>query len=267
MTVTLPYRQRNLKSKNTQNTELDKEICFAVINSTTCCREERIVSAQSESADLEAQIFKGLCSRIADECQDIGLAAEAVAELDVLTTLAEVAVENNYVRPIVDDSKKFKIVRGRHPVVGTDFIANDCDLSEGNSMSLITGPNMAGKSTFLRQNALIAVLAHIGSFVPAEHAHIGVIDKIFSRVGASDNIALGHSTFMVGMVETAAILNQATSKSLVILDEIGRGTAINDGLSIALAAIEHIHDVTKSRAICATHYHELPKLSSHFVYM
>ncbi|UQD54564.1 DNA mismatch repair protein MutS [Anaplasma phagocytophilum] len=228
--------------------------------------EERIVSAQSESADLEAQIFKGLCSRIADECQDIGLAAEAVAELDVLTTLAEVAVENNYVRPIVDDSKNFKIVRGRHPVVevGTDFIANDCDLSEGNSMSLITGPNMAGKSTFLRQNALIAVLAHIGSFVPAEHAHIGVIDKIFSRVGASDNIALGHSTFMVEMVETAAILNQATSKSLVILDEIGRGTGINDGLSIALAAIEHIHDVTKSRAICATHYHELPKLSSHF---
>ncbi|QJC27685.1 DNA mismatch repair protein MutS [Anaplasma platys] len=225
--------------------------------------EERIVSAKSESADLEAQIFQGLCSRIASEAQSIGLSAAAVAELDVITALAEVAVENNYVRPIVDSSKKFSIAKGRHPVVesGTDFIANDCDLSEGNRMALITGPNMAGKSTFLRQNALIAILAHIGSFVPAESAHIGVIDKIFSRVGASDNIALGHSTFMVEMVETAAILNQATPKSLIILDEIGRGTGINDGLSIALAVIEHVHDVTESRAICATHYHELPRLS------
>ena len=225
--------------------------------------EERIVSAKSESADLEAQIFQGLCSRIASEAQSIGLSAEAVAELDVITSLAEVAVENNYVRPVVDSSRRFNIVKGRHPVVesGTDFIANDCDLSEGNRMALITGPNMAGKSTFLRQNALIAILAHIGSFVPAESAHIGVVDKIFSRVGASDNIALGHSTFMVEMVETAAILNQATDKSLIILDEIGRGTGINDGLSIALAVIEHVHDVTKSRAICATHYHELPRLS------
>ncbi|MDB1135095.1 DNA mismatch repair protein MutS [Candidatus Anaplasma sp. TIGMIC] len=231
--------------------------------------EERIISARSESVDLEAQIFKSLCTRIADEAQGIGLAAESVAELDVLTSLAEVAVESNYVRPIVDDSSKFRIVRGRHPVVeeGTDFIANDCDLSEGSRMCLVTGPNMAGKSTFLRQNALIAVLAHIGSFVPAEYAHIGVIDKIFSRVGASDNIAVGHSTFMVEMVETAAILNQATSRSLIILDEIGRGTGINDGLSIALATIEHIHDVTFSRAICATHYHELPKLSERFANM
>ena len=228
--------------------------------------EERLISARSEGVDLEEQIFRGLCSRIANDAQGIGLIAQAVAELDVFTSLAEIAVENNYLRPTVDASKKFRIVKGRHPVVekGTDFISNDCDLSEGSSMYLITGPNMAGKSTFLRQNAIIAVLAHIGSFVPAERAHIGVVDKIFSRVGASDNIAIGHSTFMVEMVETAAILNQATPRSLIILDEIGRGTGIHDGLSIALATIEHIHDVTKSRAICATHYHELPRMSMHF---
>ncbi|MFV9838718.1 MAG: DNA mismatch repair protein MutS [Aaplasma endosymbiont of Hyalomma asiaticum] len=228
--------------------------------------EERIISARSERVDLEEQVFRGLCSRIAGDAQGIGLIAHAIAELDVFTSLAEIAVENNYLRPTVDASRKFKIVKGRHPIVekGTDFISNDCDLSEESSMYLITGPNMAGKSTFLRQNAIIAVLAHIGSFVPAESAHIGVVDKIFSRVGASDNISIGHSTFMVEMVETAAILNQATSRSLIILDEIGRGTGIYDGLSIALATIEHIHDVARSRAICATHYHELPRMSAHF---
>ena len=228
--------------------------------------EERIISARSERVDLEEQVFRGLCSRIASDAQGIGLIAHAIAELDVFTSLAEIAVENDYLRPKVDASRKFRIEKGRHPIVekGTDFISNDCDLSEESSMYLITGPNMAGKSTFLRQNAIIAVLAHIGSFVPAERAHIGVVDKIFSRVGASDNIAIGHSTFMVEMVETAAILNQATPRSLIILDEIGRGTGIYDGLSIALATIEHIHDVAKSRAICATHYHELPRMSAHF---
>ncbi|MGN7661548.1 MAG: DNA mismatch repair protein MutS, partial [Anaplasma sp.] len=227
--------------------------------------EEKITVARSEIIELEIQIFRGLCTRILEEAQSISLAAEAVAELDVLSSMAELAAEHKYVRPIVDDSKEFTIKKGRHPVVemGTHFIANDSDLSRENRLCLITGPNMAGKSTFLRQNALIAILAHIGSFVPASYARIGIVDKIFSRVGASDNITLGYSTFMVEMTETAAILNQATDKSLVVLDEIGRGTGIHDGLSIALAVIEHIHDVTKSRAICVTHYHELPRLSSH----
>ncbi|KAA8473099.1 DNA mismatch repair protein MutS [Anaplasma marginale] len=227
--------------------------------------EETITAAKSEIMELEAQIFRGLCLRISEEAQSVELAANAVAELDVLISLARLAVENKYVRPIVDDSREFAVKRGRHPVVetGVRFIANDVNLSEDGRMWLITGPNMAGKSTFLRQNALIAILAHIGSFVPAESAHIGVIDKIFSRVGASDSISLGYSTFMVEMAETAAILNQATDRSLVILDEVGRGTGIHDGFSIALAVIEHIHDVTKSRAICATHYHELPKFSSY----
>ncbi|MCU7612134.1 DNA mismatch repair protein MutS [Anaplasma capra] len=227
--------------------------------------EEKITAAKGEIMELEAHIFRGLCLRVLEEAQDVDLAANAVAELDVLASLAELAVENKYVRPIVDNSREFAIKKGRHPVVevGVRFISNDSDLSEGGRLCLVTGPNMAGKSTFLRQNALIAILAHIGSFVPAESAHIGVIDRIFSRVGASDNIALGHSTFMVEMTETAAILNQATDRSLVILDEVGRGTGIHDGLSIALAVLEHIHDVTRSRAICATHYHELPKFSSY----
>ena len=227
--------------------------------------EERIISARSESLELEAKIFHGICAQISNAMQSIGVAADMLAELDVLSALAELAVENNYTRPIVDDSKAFEIKNGRHPVVeeGVSFVANDCNLSEGSRIALITGPNMSGKSTFLRQNVLIAILAHIGSFVPATSAHIGVVDKIFSRVGASDNIFMGQSTFMVEMVETAAILNQATDKSLIILDEIGRGTGINDGLSIALATLEHIHNITKSRAICATHYHELPKMSSY----
>ncbi|CAN7940124.1 unnamed protein product, partial [Ixodes pacificus] len=231
--------------------------------------EERITTARKEIVDLEVAIFNELCSRVAEVAQDINLTASAIAELDVLTSFAELAVERNYTRPVVDDSSEFFIKKGRHPVVenGTHFIANCTNLSREQRLCLITGPNMAGKSTFLRQNALIAILAHMGSFVPAEHAHIGIVDKVFSRVGASDNIAMGYSTFMVEMTETAAILNQATDKSLVVLDEVGRGTGIRDGLSIALAVIEHIHDVTKSRAICATHYHELPRFSGHLKHM
>jgi DNA mismatch repair protein MutS len=194
--------------------------------------------------------------------------------LDVATGLAKLAVDDNYVRPEVDHSLSFAVEGGRHPVVeqalkrdGQPFIANSCDLSPGPSQKngqlwLVTGPNMAGKSTFLRQNALIALLAQIGSFVPATRARLGVVDRLFSRVGAADDLARGRSTFMVEMVETAVILNQASERSLVILDEIGRGTATFDGLSIAWAAIEHLHEANRCRTLFATHYHELTALSA-----
>ena len=175
-------------------------------------------------------------------------------------------------RPEIDDSPAFRVTGGRHPVVeqalrrsGGSFVANDCDLGDGDGgrpLWLVTGPNMAGKSTFLRQNALIALLAQVGSFVPAAEARIGVVDQLFSRVGAADDLARGRSTFMVEMVETAAILNQAGPRALVILDEIGRGTATYDGLSIAWAVLEHLHDVNRCRALFATHYHELTALAA-----
>ncbi|BET31192.1 MULTISPECIES: DNA mismatch repair protein MutS [Wolbachia] len=224
--------------------------------------ENKILTARDAAIGLEMKIFSELCSEVAKESEKIALAANALAKLDIRTAFAELAVQNNYVKPIIDDSKEFNICSGRHPVVEVNdkFIANSINLA---GIHLITGPNMAGKSTFLRQNALIAILAHMGSFVPAESVHIGVIDKIFSRVGATDNITAGYSTFMVEMIETATIVNQATDRSLVILDEIGRGTGVYDGLSIAQAVIEHIHNVNKCRAIFATHYHELTKVSKY----
>ena len=194
----------------------------------------------------------------------------ALAAIDVSVSLAELAVAARHVRPSMDNGFGFKIVRGRHPVVeaalasdhARSFVPNDCDLSPNGKgrLWLVTGPNMAGKSTFLRQNALIAIMAQMGGFVPADSAHIGIVDRLFSRVGAGDDLAAGRSTFMVEMVETAAILNQATEKSLVILDEIGRGTATYDGLAIAWAAAEHLHESNKSRALFATHYHEMVAL-------
>jgi DNA mismatch repair protein MutS len=195
--------------------------------------------------------------------------AAALGEIDVTAALAELAHEQNYCHPAVDDSRAFDIKGGRHPVVeqslkkttGVSFVPNDCDLAKDQRLWLMTGPNMAGKSTFLRQNALIALLAQTGSFVPAASAHIGVVDRLFSRVGAADDLARGRSTFMVEMVETAAILNQAGERALVILDEIGRGTATYDGLSIAWATIEHLHDVNTCRTLFATHYHELTRLT------
>ena len=195
--------------------------------------------------------------------------------LDVTTALATLAETEDLTRPIVDASLAFRITGGRHPVVeqalrrdGGPFVANDCDLSpptptgDAGRLWLITGPNMAGKSTFLRQNALIAVLAQVGAFVPAKSAHIGVVDRLFSRVGAADDLARGRSTFMVEMVETAAILNQAGPRALVILDEIGRGTATFDGLSIAWASLEHLHETNRCRTLFATHFHELTALSA-----
>src|SRR5690606_17001614 len=202
------------------------------------------------------------------------LLADALAELDVTVSLAHLAATRNYVRPRIDESLAFAIEGGRHPVVeemaqaeGRSFVANDADLSGSEEMGggrlwLVTGPNMGGKSTFLRQNALIAILAQMGSFIPAATAHIGVVARLFSRVGASDDIAHGRSTFMVEMVETAAILNRATARSLVILDEIGRGTATFDGLSIAWATVEALHNDTACRALFATHFHEMTSLAT-----
>ncbi|MBL4895152.1 MAG: DNA mismatch repair protein MutS, partial [Emcibacter sp.] len=230
----------------------------------------KIGQAADRALALEHEIYEELVGEVLLHWQDISSASQALAQLDVATALAELAAEKNYARPLVDDSLSFSVENGRHPVVEAalakthvdHFVANDCDLSPGNRLWLITGPNKAGKSTFLRQNALIALMAQMGSFVPAKSAHVGIVDRLFSRVGASDDLARGRSTFMVEMVETAAILNQSTARSLVILDEIGRGTATYDGLSIAWAAVEHIHEVNKCRALFATHYHEMTTLSS-----
>jgi DNA mismatch repair protein MutS len=251
--------------------------------------EAKIANAADRALGLELEIFDRLAAQVVAAAEDIKAAAGALAAVDVAAALATLAVERGYVRPEVDASLDFVIVGGRHPVVeqalsrdGAErthsFVANDCDLSpppppypppqagEGREgagrIYLITGPNMGGKSTYLRQNALIAVLAQMGSFVPAKQARIGVVDRLFSRVGAADDLARGRSTFMVEMVETAAILNQANERSLVILDEIGRGTATFDGLSIAWAAIEHLHEVNRCRALFATHFHELTALSA-----
>ena len=244
--------------------------------------EGAIATAADRALALEQEVFAELSRLILAEEMAMARVAAALAELDHVCGLATLAWNEGYVRPEIDDSVTFDVRGGRHPVVeqalrkakAGPFIENDCTLGrpsmpvptgfdEGPSgrLWLVTGPNMAGKSTFLRQNALIALMAQMGSFVPAKSAHIGVVDRLFSRVGASDDLARGRSTFMVEMVETAAILNQATDKSLVILDEIGRGTATFDGLSIAWAAVEHLHDVNKSRALFATHFHELTQLA------
>jgi DNA mismatch repair protein MutS len=236
--------------------------------------EARIANAAERALGLELEIFDRLCAMVADAGEDLRAAAHGFALLDVASALARLAIDEHLVRPEVDSSLLFAIEAGRHPVVeqalkrdGRPFIANACDLSPGpggksGQIWLITGPNMAGKSTFLRQNALIALLAQIGSYVPAARARIGIIDRLFSRVGAADDLARGRSTFMVEMVETAVILNQASERSLVILDEIGRGTATFDGLSIAWAAIEHLHEANRCRTLFATHYHELTALSA-----
>ncbi|HEX3675711.1 MAG TPA: DNA mismatch repair protein MutS [Rhizomicrobium sp.] len=231
----------------------------------------RISQAADQALALERELFDAMVASVMEASTSLARIADALARIDVATALGELAIACRHVRPKVDDSAVFKIVRGRHAVVeaalaadhANPFVANDCDLSPdaAGRIWLVTGPNMAGKSTFLRQNALLAILAQVGAFVPAESAHIGIVDKLFSRVGAADDLARGRSTFMVEMVETAAILNQATPRSLVILDEIGRGTATFDGLAIAWAAVEHMHETNKSRALFATHYHEMTALA------
>jgi DNA mismatch repair protein MutS len=247
--------------------------------------ESRIARSADRALAQEMEIFDRLNDEIITAAEPIARAAKALAWLDVVAGFAALARDSAFNRPVVDDSLTFRIEGGRHPVVEqvlrraseSTFVPNDCDLSFGDGdtgaagegaetasqsrLWLVTGPNMAGKSTFLRQNALIAILAQIGCFVPADGAHIGVVDRLFSRVGAADDLARGRSTFMVEMVETAAILNQAGPRALVILDEIGRGTATFDGLSIAWATIEHLHEVNACRGLFATHYHELTQLS------
>lgn len=231
--------------------------------------ERNISEAADKSLKLELELYAELVGMIQQKAESITQAARALAGLDVSASHAELAVQLRYIRPKVDDSTAFDIQGGRHPVVEAHlqkngehaFVGNHCNLADTQRLWLLTGPNMAGKSTFLRQNALIAILAQIGSFVPADYAHIGVVDKLFSRVGAADDLARGRSTFMVEMVETATILNNASERSLVILDEIGRGTATYDGLSIAWAVVEYLHNVNACRALFATHYHELTVLA------
>jgi DNA mismatch repair protein MutS len=233
--------------------------------------EGRIAKAQDKARDIELGIYDDLLAETVAATPALQAVADALAELDLGTALMRLAAEYGYCRPKVDAGTSFVVEAGRHPVVeqalgadGETFVHNDCDLSgeDGGILSLITGPNMGGKSTYLRQNALIAIMAQMGSYVPAESAHIGVVDRVFSRVGASDDIARGRSTFMVEMVETAAILNRATARSLVVLDEIGRGTATFDGLSIAWATLEALHEINRCRTLFATHFHELTRLAS-----
>ena len=232
--------------------------------------ETKILNAGGRALEIEKRLFATLRSAILEYYAKISVTAAALAEMDLATALSDLAKSQDWCRPVVDNSKALMIEGGRHPVVehalkaqsGAPFIANDCTLHEDSDIWLLTGPNMAGKSTFLRQNALITLLAQMGSFVPARSAHIGLVSQLFSRVGASDDLARGRSTFMVEMVETAAILNQADARALVILDEIGRGTATYDGLSIAWATLEHLHDVNGCRALFATHYHEMTNLST-----
>ena len=232
--------------------------------------ETRILNAANHAQEIEKRLYSALQSLVLDASARVAQAARALAEIDLACALADLAAAEDWCEPLVDDSRAFAVTGGRHPVVeralrraGESFVANDCALSGGDTPAiwLLTGPNMAGKSTFLRQNALIALLAQAGCFVPAQSAHIGLVSQLFSRVGATDDLARGRSTFMVEMVETAGILNQADDRALVILDEIGRGTATYDGLSIAWAVLEHLHDANRCRALFATHYHEMTALA------
>jgi DNA mismatch repair protein MutS len=232
--------------------------------------ETKIASAADRALSLELRLYDELVAAIMARRAEIAAAAAALATLDLAAALAELAAEAGWVRPVVENGTAFEVSGGRHPTVEAAlaaagnrgaFVANDCVLGD-DRIWLVTGPNMAGKSTFLRQNALIAILAQMGSYVPAQAARIGIVDRLFSRVGAADDLARGRSTFMVEMVETAAILNQAGPQAFVILDEIGRGTATFDGLSIAWAALEHLHEVNRSRTLFATHYHELTALAA-----
>ncbi|MFP4097933.1 MAG: DNA mismatch repair protein MutS [Alphaproteobacteria bacterium] len=278
--VEVPSRRADELMFNSQNTASENASKARFIHRQTMAnavrftttelaqKEHDILSAADKITALELSIFEDLVAKINNLSGAIKSVAQALSIIDVSAALAHLAHNMNYVRPVIDESLKFDIKQGRHPVVehmlktsSESFVPNNCDLNPETRLWLLTGPNMAGKSTFLRQNALIAIMAQMGSYVPAEFAHIGVIDQCFSRVGASDDLARGQSTFMVEMVETASILNQSTKRSLVILDEIGRGTATYDGLSIAWACVEYLHNKNQCRSLFATHYHELVALS------
>ncbi len=233
--------------------------------------ESRILDAQEKIVDIERRLFAELRSAIASEARRIRQTALALAEIDVLAALAQIAALRNYCRPTFDDSTDIEIVAARHPVIeqlelgsGERFVPNDLYLnSTTHTILVLTGPNMGGKSTYLRQTALITILAQMGSFVPARSARLGLVDRVFTRIGASDNLARGRSTFMIEMTETAAILHTATARSLILLDEVGRGTATYDGLAIAWAAVEYIHARTRAKTLFATHYFELTELAEH----
>jgi DNA mismatch repair protein MutS len=236
------------------------------VTPTLKAREEEIVTAQERMQKLEYDLFVKLRDQIAGEARRIQETAAAIATVDTVLSLAEVAAAKNYAKPSVDDGGVLKIRDGRHPVVEDlmprgQFVPNDTLLdTDADRLQIVTGPNMAGKSTYLRQVALITLMAQVGSFVPAAEAQVGAVDRIFTRVGASDNLARGESTFMVEMIETANILNTATEKSLIVLDEIGRGTSTFDGISIAWSVAEHMHDHIRAKTLFATHYHELTEL-------
>ncbi len=268
VTATHSERMQALKERYIHRQTTANQVRFTTLQLSEL--ETKILNAGSRALEIEKRLFEYLRQAILDAAPALSETARALAEIDLAAALADLAQDRNWSPPKLDTSRAFAITSGRHPVVedalkrtGESFIANDCDLSASDRAAiwLLTGPNMAGKSTFLRQNALIAILAQMGSFVPAQAAHIGLVSQIFSRVGASDDLARGRSTFMVEMVETAAILNQADDRALVILDEIGRGTATYDGLSIAWATLEHLHDVNRTRALFATHYHEMTALA------
>jgi DNA mismatch repair protein MutS len=235
--------------------------------------EKEIENASTQALTLELNLFEQLLDQVKQDFEILLRLCQALARFDVSSALAELAINHKYTKPQVDNSLIFSIKGGRHPTVSqvfvneTPFVANDCEMKENRRVLLLTGPNMAGKSTYLRQNALIAIMAQMGSYVPAEKAHIGIIDRVFSRVGASDDLASGRSTFMVEMVETATILHQATRRSFVILDEIGRGTATYDGLAIAWAVTEALYNSNQCRTMFATHYHELTRLSDDLPHM
>lgn len=257
----------SVQNKDADNPFIHRQTMSTAVRFTTAELaelERDISSAKDKALALEEEIFAELCIDTRTNADEICRQARAIAALDVASSNAELAIDWNFARPVITPDTEFKIEGGRHPVVeqalrkeSIAFIANDSDFAPGQKLWLLTGPNMAGKSTFLRQNAVIAILAQTGCYVPARTATIGLVDKVFSRVGASDDLAKGRSTFMMEMVETASILNLATEKSLVILDEIGRGTATFDGLSIAWACLEYLHDINKCRGLFATHYHEL----------
>ena len=235
--------------------------------------EEKILGAEDKILALEGQLFNNLVMAIQEFIPQIQINATLLARLDCLLSFAKVAEEHRYIRPVVDDGDVIDIRQGRHPVIETElpigeqYVPNDVMLDqEHQQIIIITGPNMAGKSALLRQTALIVLMAQIGCFVPAEAAHIGLVDKIFTRVGASDNISLGESTFMVEMTEASNILNNATPRSLVLFDELGRGTSTYDGISIAWAIVEYLHETPRARArtLFATHYHELNEMEKNF---
>ncbi len=275
---TTPVHAERMQSAPLNGTFIHRQTTAGQVRFTTIDLsqiETRILNAGNHALEIEKRLYAKLNEAILSEHAGIGVAARGLAEIDLSAAFADLASDEDWCEPRVDDSRAFAVTGGRHPVVeralrrqsGTAFVANDCVLTTNQTPALwlLTGPNMAGKSTFLRQNAIIALLAQSGSYVPATSAHIGLVSQLFSRVGASDDLARGRSTFMVEMVETAAILNQADDRALVILDEIGRGTATYDGLSIAWATLEHLHEVNRCRALFATHYHEMTALAGKLV--